>query len=141
MPNLPTEDQPVVELDPEECWELFAGAELGRLAYHLVDEVHIVPLNYVVDGESIVFLTTAGNKLLAAEMNAEVAFQIDWYGEDSAWSALARGHLRHLDEVAEDRLAELDLHPWVPTLKYDAIQLVPEKLSGRRFLLRRPGAD
>jgi hypothetical protein len=30
------------------------------------------------------------------------------------------------------------LEPWVPTLKYDVIELVPEWVSGRRFLLRRP---
>ena len=141
MLTQPTEEQPVVELTEEECWELFSGTELGRLAYHLVDEVHIVPLNYIVDGESIVFLTTAGNKLLAAEMEAEVAFEIDWYGDDTAWSALARGHLRRLTEVDEDRLDGLALRPWVPTLKYDAIQLVPEKLSGRHFLLRRGEED
>lgn len=100
-----TEDQPMVELSPEECWGLLADAEVGRLAYRLVDEIHLVPLNYAVEGRSILFRTAAGNKLLAAELESEVAFEIDWFGEDTAWSVLVRGHLRHLEEVEADRLA------------------------------------
>ncbi|HYF74419.1 MAG TPA: pyridoxamine 5'-phosphate oxidase family protein [Nocardioides sp.] len=132
-----TEDQPMVELTLEECWALLSEAEVGRLAYRLVDEIHLVPLNYAVDGRSILFRTAAGNKLLAAELSSEVAFEIDWFGEDTAWSVLVRGHLRHLDEGEQERLAGLEVHPWVPTLKYDHVELEPTAVTGRRFLLRR----
>lgn len=132
-----TEDQPMVELTVEECWALLSEAEVGRLAYRLVDEIHLVPLNYAVEGRSILFRTAAGNKLLAAELESEVAFEIDWFGDETAWSVLVRGHLRHLDEVEQDRLAGLDIHPWVPTLKYDHVELTPSAVTGRRFLLRR----
>jgi len=126
-----SEDQPMVELTVDECWDLLAGAEVGRLAYRLVDEIHLVPINYVVEDRSILFRTAAGNKLLAAEMESEVAFEIDWVGEDSAWSVLARGHLRHLDESEEDRLADLQTHPWGPSLKYDQVALAPAVVTGR----------
>ncbi|HEY0951171.1 pyridoxamine 5'-phosphate oxidase family protein [Nocardioides sp.] len=132
-----SEDQPMVELTVEECWDLLAGAEVGRLAYRLVDEIHLVPINYAVEDRVILFRTAAGNKLLAAEMESEVAFEIDWVGEDSAWSVLARGHLRHLDESEEDRLSDLQKHPWVPSLKYDHVALAPAVVTGRRFLLSR----
>lgn len=132
-----SEDQPVVELTVEECWDLLSGAEIGRLAYRLVDEIHLVPINYTVEDRSILFRTAAGNKLLAAELESEVAFEIDWVGEDSAWSVLARGHLRHLDEAEEERLSGLREHPWVPSLKYDHVELTPAVVTGRRFLLRR----
>src|SRR3954471_7077395 len=56
------EHAPVHELHPEECWEFLAGRELGRLAYHLTDEVHIVPINYAVDDRRLVFLTAEGSK-------------------------------------------------------------------------------
>ncbi len=132
-----TEDQPTAELTLEECWDLLSEAEVGRLAYRLVDEIHLVPLNYAVDGRSILFRTAAGNKLLAAELESEVAFEIDWFGDDTAWSVLVRGHLRHLDEDEQDRLSGLEIHPWVPTLKYDHVELDPTAVTGRRFLLRR----
>jgi nitroimidazol reductase NimA-like FMN-containing flavoprotein (pyridoxamine 5'-phosphate oxidase superfamily) len=132
-----SEDQPIMELTVEECWDLLSGAEIGRLAYRLVDEIHLVPINYTVEDRSILFRTAAGNKLLAAELESEVAFEIDWVGEDSAWSVLARGHLRHLDEAEEERLSALREHPWVPSLKYDHVELTPAVVTGRRFLLRR----
>src|SRR3982751_515521 len=93
-----TYDEPVAELSTEECWELLEAEEFGRLAYRLVDEVHVVPLNYVVDGRSLLFRTASGNKLLAAALHSDVALEIDWHDDLSAWSVLARGHLRRLGE-------------------------------------------
>ena len=60
------DDDAVIELTAEECWELLEGEEFGRLAYRLVDEVHLVPVNYVVDNRSLLIRTASGNKLLAA---------------------------------------------------------------------------
>jgi hypothetical protein len=131
---------PVSVLSAEECWELLEGEELGRLAYRLVDEVHVVPINYTTDGRCLLFRTDSGNKLLAAALHSDVAFEIDWHDAVSAWSVVARGHLRRLEEDEEHRVDDLPLHPWVPTLKYDVIELVPDVVTGRYFALRRPEA-
>ena len=95
MPDL---ENPVEEMTTEECWAYLQGEEFGRLAYRLVDEVHIVPINYVVDGRALLFRTAAGNKLLAAALASDVAFEIDKLNDASAWSVVVRGHLRRLDE-------------------------------------------
>ena len=58
-------DEVVTELTSEECWEMLREEEFGRLAYRLVDEVHITPINYAVEGGSLLFRTAEGNKLLA----------------------------------------------------------------------------
>ena len=128
---------PVTVLSVEECWELLEAEEFGRLAYRLVDEVHVVPINYVVDGRSLLFRTTSGNKLLAAALHSDVALETDWHDDLSAWSVVARGHLRQLEEDEEHRIESLPLHPWVATLKYDVIELTPESVSGRWFRLQR----
>lgn len=128
---------PVTVLSVEECWELLEAEEFGRLAYRLVDEVHVVPINYVVDGRSLLFRTTSGNKLLAAALHSDVALETDWHDDLSAWSVVARGHLRQLEEDEEHRIESLPLHPWVATLKYDVIELTPETVSGRWFRLQR----
>lgn len=132
-----TEDQPMVELTVEECWDLLSQTEVGRLAYHLVDEIHLIPINYAVEGRTILFRTAEGNKLLAAEMHSEVAFEIDWVGDDSAWSVMVRGHLRHLDEGEQHRLSGLRIHPWIHSFKYDHVELTPAIVTGRRFLLHK----
>ena len=132
-----TTDSPMSELTPEECWALLGAEQFGRLAYRLVDEVHMVPINYVADGHSLLFRTASGNKLLAAAMHSEVAFGIDWHDDDSAWSVVARGRLRQLEEDEAHRAEGLPLRTWVPSLKYDVIELEAPVVTGRRFLLRK----
>ena len=133
-----TDDEPVATLSAEECWELLELEEFGRLAYRLVDEVHLVPINYVVDAGVLLFRTASGNKLLAAALHSDVAFEIDWHDENVAWSVVVRGRIRRLHEDEVHRVEGRLLEPWVPTLKYDVIELIPESVSGRRFLIRRP---
>ncbi len=137
----PTTEDPVQTLDAAQCWDLLEGEELGRLAYRLVDEVHIVPINYIVDGRSLLFRTASGNKLLAAALHSDVALEIDWHDDTSAWSVVARGHLQQLEEDQEHRVDSLPLHPWVPTLKYDVVELVPDLVTGRYFRLERAEPD
>jgi nitroimidazol reductase NimA-like FMN-containing flavoprotein (pyridoxamine 5'-phosphate oxidase superfamily) len=137
----PDLQNPVVELSLDESWGLLSGEEFGRLAYRLVDEVHIVPINYVVDGRGLLFRTASGNKLLAAALHSDVALEVDWHDDLSAWSVVARGHLRQLEEDEEHRVEDLPLHPWVPTLKYDVVELVPEVVTGRYFRLQRDEPD
>jgi nitroimidazol reductase NimA-like FMN-containing flavoprotein (pyridoxamine 5'-phosphate oxidase superfamily) len=133
-----TEEEPVATLSTEECWELLELEEFGRLAYRLVDEVHLVPINYVADDGVLLFRTASGSKLLAAALHSDVAFEIDWHDEHAAWSVVVRGRLRRLHEDEVHRVEDRLLEPWVPTLKYEVIELTPESVSGRRFLLRRP---
>lgn len=130
-----TED-PVVELAYEQAWELLESEQFGRLAYRLVDEVHIVPVNYLADGGCLLFRTGQGNKLLAAALESDVAFEIDQHDALSAWSVVARGHLRRLGDDEQARADRLPLHPWVPTPKLEVIELVPEVVTARRFRLR-----
>lgn len=136
-----TDQDPVTSLKDDECWELLEAEQFGRLAYHLVDEIHVVPINYVTDARALLFRTASGNKLLAAALHAEVALEIDWHDEQTAWSVLARGHLRQLDEDEEHRVDSLPLHPWTPTLKYDVVELVPETVTGRFFRLSHDDSD
>lgn len=133
-----TDEEPVAALTLEECWELLRREEFGRLAYRLVDEVHLVPVNYVVDAGSLLFRTASGNKLLAAALHSEVAFEIDRHDELTAWSVVVRGRLHRLHEDEAHRVDGLLLESWVPTLKYEVVELRPEAVTGRRFRLRRP---
>lgn len=131
----------VTYLSIEECWDLLEGEEFGRLAYRLVDEVHLVPINYVTDGRALLFRTASGNKLLAAVLGSEVAFEIDWHDDLGAWSVVARGHLRQLGEDEQHRADGLPLRPWVDTPRYDVLELAPDAVTGRAFRLRRGEPD
>ena len=128
----------MVELSVEDCWTLLRDEEFGRLAYRLVDEVHVVPINYAVDDRSLLFRTASGGKLLAAALESDVALEIDWHDDRAAWSVVARGHLSRLPEDQAHRIDDLPRRSWVPTLKYDVVELVPTAVTGRRFRLQRP---
>lgn len=131
-------DEYVTELSQDECWEMLREEEFGRLAFRLVDEVHITPINYAADGETLLFRTAEGNKLLSVVMGSEVAFEIDRYGEDAARSVVVRGSARLLPEDEEHRSENVPLRPWVPSLKYNVVEITPKVITGRAFSLARP---
>ena len=128
----------VTELAELDCWELLREQEFGRLAFHLVNEVHIVPINYAVDGERLVFRTAEGSKLLGITMNQDVAFEIDQYDEDHATSVVVRGTARELEGDEADFAEQLPLRPWVPTAKFSIVEIKPTEITGRKFRLDRP---
>jgi nitroimidazol reductase NimA-like FMN-containing flavoprotein (pyridoxamine 5'-phosphate oxidase superfamily) len=132
----------MIELTEDECWDMLEADEFGRLAYRLVDEVHLVPINYVVDNRSLLFRTASGSKLLAAALHSDVALEIDWHDDLAAWSVVARGQLRRLTEDEQHRLDALPpRQPWIQLLAYDVVELVPTAVTGRRFQLQRPEPD
>lgn len=116
----------------EECWVLLEEESFGRLAYRLVDEVHIVPLDYAASGRAIHLRTQSGNKLLAAALSSDVALEIDWRGEHEAWSVVVRGRLRLLEESERPRVVPA-ARPWVLDVASEVVELVPDVVEGRRF--------
>jgi len=127
----------------EECWQLLNEHEFGRLAFRVVDEQHITPINYAVDGlhsrrPTLLFRTAPGTKLLAVALGAEVALEIDEFQGETATSVVVRGRARQLEEDEAHRAEELPLRPWVGTPKYNVVEIIPEQVDGRRFDLDRP---
>ena len=122
----------------EECWEFLRSEEFGRLAFHLAEEVHITPINYAVDGETLLFRTAEGSKLLAIAMNGDCAFEIDDFGDETARSVVIHGRERQLDEHEEHRAEQVPLRAWVGEAKYNVVEIEPLQMSGRRFNLHRP---
>jgi nitroimidazol reductase NimA-like FMN-containing flavoprotein (pyridoxamine 5'-phosphate oxidase superfamily) len=133
-----SDEEVVTRLTQEECWEMLRGEEFGRLAFRLVDEVHITPINYAVDHDTLLFRTAGGDKLLAVAMDSEVALEIDRYDEEHARSVVVRGRARKLDEDEEHRAENLPLRPWVGTPKYNVVEITPRVVTGRAFHLSRP---
>jgi nitroimidazol reductase NimA-like FMN-containing flavoprotein (pyridoxamine 5'-phosphate oxidase superfamily) len=126
------------QLSQDECWDLLREEELGRLAFRMVDEVHIAPVNFAVDHDTLLFRTAGGEKLLAVAMGSEVAFEVDRWTEDTARSVVVRGTARILSEHEEHRAESLPLRPWVGTPKYNVVEITPRVVTGRSFRLERP---
>jgi hypothetical protein len=134
-----SEHSPVTVLPEDTCWQMLHDEEFGRLAFHLADEVHLVPINFAVDAQRrIVFRTAEGSKLLGLTMNADVAFEIDHFEEDEATSVIVRGRARQLEGHEADETDQLPLRPWIDTAKFNTIAVEVDEITGRRFELTRP---
>lgn len=132
------ESDTVTELTLDECWAMLRTHELGRLAFRLVDEIHLTPVNYAVDHGSLLIRTAEGNKLLSVALGSEVAFEIDEHDQQSARSVVVRGRPRLLGEAEAHRAENVPLHPWTDTPKYNVVEIVPQVVTGRAFRLSRP---
>lgn len=124
------------ELSATECWRLLRTHEVGRLAVSITDHPDIFPINYVVDGDAIVFRTGPGTKLAAAVLGRGIAFEIDGYDPiaGDAWSVVVKGQARQVEHMIEYFEADdLPLFPWHASPKPDIVRIEPLEVTGRRF--------
>src|SRR4051794_35944552 len=122
-------------LSRDECQTLLGTCTLGRVAVVAHSEPEIFPVNYVMDGPTIVFRTAAGTKLDAAVRTTRVAFEIDAVDADGehAWSVIVRGRAEEVLRGSERaRLATLPLRPWAEGDKDHWVRVHPDTVSGRR---------
>jgi predicted O-methyltransferase YrrM/nitroimidazol reductase NimA-like FMN-containing flavoprotein (pyridoxamine 5'-phosphate oxidase superfamily) len=119
-------------LTREECWRHLAELSIGRLAV-ITDEglPFVVPVNYTVDGESVVFASDFGTKF-ASLLRHPVAFQADSIDVPRrlGWSVLVQGVVH---EMEPQEAAHLTVEPWVGPRQH-FLRVVPRHVSGRRVL-------
>lgn len=126
------------ELSELESWEVLGRNELGRLGFHLLDEVHIVPVNYAVDGRTLLFRTAEGSKLLGVLLNGNVAFEVEELDAEVARTVVVRGVARQLGEAEAHRAERVPLHSWVPGDRCEVVEIRPTVVTGRELPLVRP---
>lgn len=134
---------PVVQLTDDEALALLSTKTFGRLVVHRKDDLDLFPLNYLVHDGKILFRTAEGTKLFSLNLNGDVLFEADDVdqtgdGEGEAWSVIIKGTARILTDSDDIHTAdELPLKPWLPTLKFNYVEIAPSEggISGRRFAL------
>ncbi len=126
-------------LDQAECINLLGFSHVGRIALSIGALPAIYPVNYMVDGESIVFCTCTGADLSNATDKAVLAFEaghIDPTGR-GGWSVLAVGVAGEIaDPETRLKLAFAEHAPWLPSDSARLFRLPLELVSGTRFTLR-----
>ncbi len=127
-------DSPVSTLSEDSSWGLLAALEVGRLATVDGDQPEIFPINFVIDGLSVVFRTATGSKLANLTENAHVAFEADTWDLDGGRSVVIKGTASVITDEDELRRAQaLPLNPWVPTVKTHFVRVTPSDIQGRIF--------
>lgn len=135
--------QPVYEeLTLEECLTLLAETSVGRIAGIANGKPFVFPVNYLLEGRTVVFRTGEGTKRHGASFG-QVAFEIDSIDQTTrtGWSVILHGVGHEISEALDhysQHLRELDLHPWPPGEKPHWVAIHAESITGRR-IIRRPG--
>ena len=123
-------------LDRDQCLELLAADDFGRIGLEEGGHPLILPINYAMDGEDVVFRTAEGTKLDAARQPA--CFEIDEHDSEArtGWSVVVRGRLEEVTPAHHrelfDRVADL-AKPWAEGEKPHVLRLVAESIQGRRI--------
>jgi len=116
----------------DDCLALVACMSIGRIAVALPGGPPlVVPVNYVLDGATVVFRSDPGTKL---DMLREepVSFQVDLIDpfHRTGWSVLIQGIAYATEHDAEH---EAELESWVGGEKRHWVRVVPAAITGRRI--------
>ena len=133
-----TDSRSGIELiDRDECVRLLHGDVIGRLAVNDGHAPTILPVNYRMDGDCVVFRSDAGMKLDAGG-RAPVSFEIDQLDREhhTCWSVVVAGRLEEVtpyDAETYDRVHGLPVEPWAGGEKSHWARIVPTRITGRRI--------
>lgn len=133
-------------LGEAECLRLLAVGGVGRIGYSGRFGPTILPVNFALHGQTIVFRTgqhsPMGEDLRTGIADAayKVAFEVDEISPATreGWSILVQGAAHHVDSAAElAAVQETSVQPWPGGEKDLFIRIVPDRVTGRR--ISRPG--
>jgi nitroimidazol reductase NimA-like FMN-containing flavoprotein (pyridoxamine 5'-phosphate oxidase superfamily) len=135
---VPTDHAGLGVLSFENCLEKLASVPVGRVGFLAAGEVEILPVNHVLDGQTVVFHTGIGSKLTNAGVGYPVTFEADSYDErgEHGWSVVVHGHAEVVER--EDDIRRLmGMRPgWNTGDKPYWIRIRPFSVTGRRLLFK-----
>ncbi len=126
------------ELDRTECVKLLRAKSVGRVGFAGPDGPLVLPVNYVVDGVTVLFRTSPYNVLGASLRHAPAAFEVDDLDDylQSGWSVLLQGSTGFLADEEELGISREWLsrpEPWAAGNRPLYIRVTPRTISGRRL--------
>ena len=126
-------------LTDDECFELLATQQIGRLGVNAEHYPLIFPVNYALDQRAVVVRTHPGTKLSAAD-HANVTFEVDSIDpiSRSGWSVLIRGLAEEVTSAHRTEMIErthaTGVEPWAPGEHGHWLRIIPHDVSGRRIV-------
>ena len=125
------------QLSTEDCLALLGTHRFGRVGVVVAEKPMVFPVNYLLDGDTVVFRTGVGTKLSGAALG-HVCFEIDGIDESqrSGWSVIVQGVGHEITEAIDQRsahLRQLEVEPWVPGEHAHWVAIQAESITGRRL--------
>lgn len=136
MRTLPTDHAGLEVLHLGDCFRLLESVPVGRVGFFTNGEVVILPVNYLVDGQDVVFRSVDGTKLASLPSGHLVGFEADAYSvvTRTGWSVVISGFAEVVDSDEEiERLEALGLDSWgTPAQDRSWMRIRPMSITGRR---------
>ena len=136
-PKMETTPGRFEHLSREECLELLELKKVGRVAYCEPKGPVVLPVNFTVRSQSIVFRTRAASRLARYLNDGPASFQVDEIDDflQAGWSVLVTGVAQWVTDTEE--LSDLwwDQHqpqPWAEGERNAFVRIVPSTITGRR---------
>jgi nitroimidazol reductase NimA-like FMN-containing flavoprotein (pyridoxamine 5'-phosphate oxidase superfamily) len=143
MRKLATDREGLEILHLGDCFLLLGSVPVGRIGFLTGGEVVILPVNFLVDGQDVVFRTAAGSKLSSVDVGRYVGFEADSYdaAAGTGWSIVVNGLAEVIDSEEEAaRLDTLGLSSWgVGASGRVWVRIRPSSITGRRIAAATPG--
>lgn len=119
-------------LTENDCWNHLSATGFGRLAVITNGLPEIFPMNYALDGHTLVFRTRVGSKLHDLVMYSTVVFEADGWDGSEGWSVVIQGEARVIDDEDDlEVVGSLLQIPWHSATESDLVRITPTRLSGR----------
>lgn len=122
-------------LTASECQRLLHDSSFGRVGISTAGVAMILPVNYAMVGDDVVFVTGRGLKLSAARAQKWLTFEIDAYDAEAGagWSVLVVGTPEEADRGDLYGYRAKALAPAAPGDRQDIVRIRPDMVTGRRF--------
>jgi nitroimidazol reductase NimA-like FMN-containing flavoprotein (pyridoxamine 5'-phosphate oxidase superfamily) len=126
------------DIAEDECVDLLKQHHFGRVAFleRTGDPPVIMPLNYLLHAEKVVFRTDPNSRLGNALRDAAVSFEIDGIDQRrrTGWSVVVSGRASEVVDPSEvEELRQTPLLPWAPGDRSQYVRITPELVTGRRI--------
>ena len=135
MRKLATDQAGLEILHLGDMFRLLATVPIGRIGFIADDEVAVLPVRFLVDGQDVVFRTYAGSKLSKIEVGHYACFEVDSYdaAAGTGWSVVARGLVEKESEASCARLEAPGVEYWGGNAQERLwMRIRPTAITGRR---------
>ena len=119
-----------------DMFRLLASVPIGRVGFMADDEVAVLPVRFLVDGQNVVFRTYVGSKLSKIEVGHYVSFEVDSCDAEArtGWSVVVRGLVEKESEAACARLDAPGIESWGGAAQERLwMRIRPTSITGRRL--------
>ena len=122
-------------LGRDECLTRMASQRLGRFGVVVDGTPLVLPMQFAMDGETVVVQTNQGAKVFHAPLTS-VTFEVDHvdWEKGVGWSVLVQGYGEDISSAIDERsetLRSLSIRSWAPPPADRWLEIIPRKITGR----------